>query len=297
MQVAPRQLQQLRQIFGDCIPKENAAALVASSPLAPTSTTEVAALREAALALAGQKLDVVSGVTTTGAPAAQRPLPAALSLQLTQVQASKDLRTADGLLKLLSPQKTAQVFRDAAAMKDIPWNFLEEGCVHRSHVLAKRLEEQGVYCEKVFTIPRGGDLIMNSDKARLGFTVCWYHEAVCVHTLTPEGPQRMVIDPSVGDEPMSVAAWLSTMEGTGGASLETFYLPRFAYGLGARDNPPDAWVDDEIQTALAWGDTWQETEQQLLEMNFYDELAVLAGRAPTATAPSHPSAPTDEPQG
>lgn len=194
------------------------------------------------------------------------------------MQASRERTTSDGLQKRLSPARTAAVFNAAAAMSDIPWNFLEEGCVHRSHVLAKRLEDQGVYCEKVFTIPQGGDLVMNSEKARLGFTVCWYHEAVVVHMQTLEGSQRMVIDPSVADEPITVDAWLSTMESTNNAPLETFYLPRFAYGLGARDNPPNAWVDDELETAQNWGNTWQDTEKVLLDMNFYDELKKLAGR-------------------
>jgi hypothetical protein len=291
MQVSPRVLGQLAAVFGDCVPKENAEALLEHSPQAPTNPAERVALQQAALALAGQKLTTLAQAaeklsggrpqtqTTTTGVAVRSPQ----ALQLGQVAAARELTTPDGLRRVLSEKKAAELFSGIAKMDDIPHGFLEDGCLHRSHMVAKRLEEQGIHTEKIFTIPHQGDLLIDSDKARLGFTVTWYHEAVCVHVQTLTGLERRVLDPSVSDGPLPVGDWLKKMKGTGtDPALETFFLPRFAYGLSDRDAPPSAWREKDLQSAHEFtvGGGWQEMEKGYVEMGFYDgELARLAGRA------------------
>lgn len=288
MQVNARALAQLQAVFGDCVPRENAAVLLEQSPLAPTSAADLQALRALLVDVAGKKLSELrtSSSHVVGTPTASstqgRPLPASTSLQLAAVQGRRDLKTADGLQKVVSEKKAHALFDAIAAMKDVPHHFLEDGCVFRSHVVSKRLEDLGVFSEKVFTIPLDGDLVMDTPKARLGFTVVWYHEAVCVHVQAKDGVERRVLDPSVGDKPLTVEEWTAGMKSARGGDLETFVLPRFAFGLGARDNPPAAYVDKDLADALAWcTDGWRESQKGYEEMGFYDgEAARLAGRAP-----------------
>jgi hypothetical protein len=291
MQVSPRSFAQLKAVFGDCLPKQNAAAMLDSSPVAPSNPAELQALRTLVVELAGKKLAEIAPAQTTSTTA--RPLPSAAVLQLGQLQAARELRSSDGLLRVLTEKRATALFDTIAAMKDVPHTFLEEGCLHRSHVVAKRLEEAGIFCEKIFTIPTSGDLVMETAKAKLGFSVAIYHEAVVVHVARDDGSgiERRVLDPSVGDTPLTVEAWLSTMhpspvtpmgepippEERGG--LETFFLPRFAYGLSDRNDPPAAWRAEDLASAFKWNDEWKVVQKDYEDGDFYDELKRLAGRA------------------
>lgn len=292
MHISPRSLAQLKMVFGDCVPKQNAAAMLESSPVAPTNPADLQALHALLREHAGKKL---AALVPAGAPSStqSRSLPSGAALQLGQVQAARELRSPDGLLKTLTEKRAAALFDTIAAMKDVPHAFLDEGCFHRSHVVAKRLEEAGIFCEKIFTIPTSGDLIMETGKATsgLGFAVGIYHEAVVVHVVTNSGAlERRVLDPSLGDAPMTVDAWLATMhpspvtpmgepvpESERGA-LETFFLPRFAYGLSDRDDPPTAWREGDLASAFKWNDEWRIVQKDYVDGGFYDELPKLAGK-------------------
>jgi hypothetical protein len=287
LSLSPRTLDQLRAVFGDCVPRTNADAILAASPAAPTTLAELEALHAVLPEAAGKKLSQLVGGSAGGSAGALaptstqgRPLPANTSLRLAQVQAARDLRTADGLTRVLTEKKAAALFNTIAAMPDIPHRFLEDGCLHRTHVIGKRLEEMGIFSEKCLVIPLAGDLVMDTPKARLGYTVVWYHEAIAVHVQTKNGLERRVLDPSVGDAPMTVEEWSRTMRGARGDPLEIFYLPRFAFGLSARDQVPTAYRDEDLADALDYcRDGWREVERGYEEMGFYDGgAAELAGR-------------------
>jgi hypothetical protein len=166
--------------------------------------------------------------------------------------------------------RVQQAFALVAAMKDVPFDFLEEGCVHRSHVVAKRLEERGIDVDKVFFLPHGSDLVMNTSKAKLGYTVVIYHEAVVLE-------RKWVLDPSVADRPLTLDEWQKTMRpAVKDAKAETFFLPRFAYGLPDRASPPSTWRAKDLASANAWNTEWREAKQCLDESDFYDTLPKLA---------------------
>lgn len=285
--VSARSFAHLKAVFGDCVPKQNAAAMLESSPVAPTNPAELQALRTLVVELAGTKLARVAPSSTQA-----RSLPSGAMLQLGQLQAVRELRSSDGLLKVLTEKRATALFDTIAAMKDVPHTFLEEGCFHRSHVVAKRLEEAGIFCEKIFTIPTSGDLIMETPKAKLDFSVGIYHEAVVVHVARDDGSgvERRVLDPSMGDKPLRVDEWLATMHPSpvtpmgepipaaeqGG--LETFFLPRFAYGLSDRNAPPTTWSEKDLASAFKWNDEWKVVQKDYEDGGFYDELPKLAGK-------------------
>lgn len=266
VRLTPRVLSGLRAVFGDCVPAENAAALVEDSPL--VADADVKELAAAARFLAGKKLRTVD--VDAAAPSA--PASSARALHLENISARRDAK----LERVLSPARLAEVMAQVNAMHDVPFAFLEEGCLMRSHVVAKRLEDAGVYSEKVFTIPSTGDLVMETKQAKLGFSVVWYHEAVVVNVRTERGVERRVLDPSVADRALTVEQWLSTMHGAeAGSTLETFFLPRFAHGLGDRDHPPSSWRQKDLDGAFAWLHEWRECQQALEESGFYATLESL----------------------
>jgi hypothetical protein len=279
--IQPATLSKLRAIFGDCVPQENAVSQLERARGRKRALLELQALRDAVVEAAGKKIVALASYAETArlpSLVVAQKQPDAQRLLLAQVQAARGIHGPGGLRKVLTEAQVAQVFTRAAENPDIPWRFLEEGCLHRAHVLAKDLEDEGLFSEKIFTIPLGGDLVMETDKARLGFTVCWYHEAVSVWVQTKDGVERRVIDPSCGDRALSVDEWLATMHSSNGNPLETFYLPRFAYGLGARNDPPTAWDLDDLATARTWKDEWRAVEKSLDDMDFYTQLKELAGR-------------------
>lgn len=283
--VSPARAKVLQAVFGDVVPKDAAAALrmLEDSPALSASPAERAALRDAVVAAAGRKLFELAPLRPTAdpPPAAQgRPLPAGVAIRLVEVALAE--KTGDGLLKAVSPERAKKLFDEAAAMKDIPWTFLEEGCIHRAHVLAKRLEDKGIFSEKVFAIPNNGeDLVIESDKARLGYTVCWFHVANVVHVVGEDGARRrLVIDPAVADAPLPVEEWAKRMHGAHGGALETFFLPRFASQLYHRDAPPLEWSLDELEHAHAWAEDAPLLEADYVKSGFYAEVAKLAGREP-----------------
>lgn len=295
MQVSAQSLRHLQAVFGDCVPKHNAAAMLEDSPLSPTSPAELQALRAVVVAAAGKRLaDFMAQSASPALTPTATSASHAAALHMRQVHAARELRTPDGLLKVLTEKKAAAVFQQVAAMKDVPHAFLEEGCVHRSHVIAKRLEDDGLFTEKIFAIPTSGDLVIESKKAKLGFTVTIYHEAVVVHVHSQSGSglERRVLDPSVADQPLTVPQWLSTMHpspvtpmgdrvpDSERASLETFFLPRFAYGLSDRNEPPTSWSNRDLLNALAWHNEAKVVQHQLESSGFYHELPKLAGKAP-----------------
>jgi hypothetical protein len=266
--VPPARLAVVRAVFGDAIPADEGAALrmLQDSPAVTTaSQAERAALREAVVALAADRRAEVLA-QSAGRPRA-RPLPPALAVR------------GPALRRVLSPQQARALFDQAAAMKDVPWRILEEGCIHRAHVVAKRFEDGGVFSEKVFAIPKNGeDLVIETAKARLGYTVVWFHAATVVHVRDEGGARRMVIDPSVADGPVDVETWAAAMHGAKGAALDVFYLPRFASQLWHRDEPPAGWTDDELEAAFAWSEEAPEVEKSYVDSGFYDEVKKLAGR-------------------
>ena len=112
--------------------------------------------------------------------------------------------------------KTAnRLFKEARAMKDIAWDYKMDGCYARAHLMARRFEEQGVHVDKVWI---KGDLRVPEAG------IAWnFHVAPIVYVEDDQGNvQRMVIDPSLTDEPVTVEQWSDIMKkGVVGKTLET----------------------------------------------------------------------------
>lgn len=281
--VSAARLQQLRAVFGAEIPKDVGLALgiLEASPAAPTSPAERIALREAVLALAGQRLDGAEAAAKAigGGPSSstsQRPLPAGFSLRLQEALSAKGA----GALRGAVPLAEAEQLCKAAASADIPWSFVADGCFFRAHTVAKMLEERGVLTEKLWAITKGGDLVIEHDKSRTGYSVVVNHVAVCLHVEGKDGTrQRMVIDPSVADHLLTPEEWRANMRSAAGTGIETLVMPRFMMMLWERDKPPTTWQQSQLDEATAWhAGGWKESEKSYQEMGYFDDpMKFMAG--------------------
>jgi hypothetical protein len=267
----------VRRVFGDCVPADAQHALSAleQSPLKPSDPVELQAVRELVLARAQaafaeleQSGYVPARLKKNAAGAASSPM----SLRLQEM--TNPLQVA------VSPARAVELFAQVANDASIPHDFIDEGCLHRAHVVAKTIEDEGVYSEKVFYRPTNGwDLKINSDKSPIGFTLAMFHVATVVLVKTDAGTERRVLDPSLGDEPLSLDEWRSHMESAGpNPSFETFFLPRFTYNLTERYDPPSAWRQDELDHAYEWNDKWTETRDWMKDSGFWDHLKKSASK-------------------
>ncbi len=110
-----------------------------------------------------------------------------------------------------------RLFNEARAMDDIAWDYKADGCYARAHLMARRFEEQGIEVDKVWI---KGDLKVPEAEVNWNF-----HVAPIVYVEDANGNvQKMVIDPSLMDGPVSVDQWSEKMQkGVIGETIETQY--------------------------------------------------------------------------
>lgn len=102
--------------------------------------------------------------------------------------------------KTISLDRATELFNKARAMKDIAWDYKQDGCYARAHLMARRFEAEGVRVDKAWL---KGDLYLP------GTNIAWnFHVAPVVYVKDKEGiVKKMVIDPSVFDKPVTVEEW------------------------------------------------------------------------------------------
>ena len=257
------------------------------SPLAPTSAAERAQLREALVKAAGQELDRIrilrqqdaAVALSTTTDDASTGMPSAMALKLQQVAGAEQAKKTGALAKTVSPSEAKALFDSYANNPRIPHDFIDEGCHFRAHVGAKLLEDAGVYSEKAFCVPDGGDLKIDSDLSPIGFTIGMFHTAPVIWVDAKDGPERRVLDPSMFDGPVPVEVWQAEMSGLNGKDTDVLYLPRFAQHLMDRDEPPTTWNQKDLDDARAWNTEYKAVEKAMGEMNFHAHLQELVADA------------------
>ncbi len=117
----------------------------------------------------------------------------------------------------ITPARASELFNKAAAMKDIAWKYTPDGCYARAHLMARRFEAEGVRVDKVWI---KGDLAVPEAGVRWNF-----HVAPILYVENEKGQiQKMVIDPSLFDKPVTVEEWDNKMKkGTAKGSVITAF--------------------------------------------------------------------------
>ena len=119
-----------------------------------------------------------------------------------------DRFSASGPITPISMRKAIELFEQQKKRKDIAWNYQDDGCYARAHLMTRAFKDVGVISDKVWA---RGDFSM---KALDGHEINWnYHVAPIVYVKKPTGRiEKVVIDPSVTDRPVSVSDWLHSFE-------------------------------------------------------------------------------------
>lgn len=125
--------------------------------------------------------------------------------------------------KTISLNRAKDLFNKARAMKDIAWNYKQDGCYARAHLMARRFEAEGVRVDKVWI---KGDLYV--PEANIGWN---FHVAPIVYVEDEKGMiKKMVIDPSLFDKPVTVEEWDHKITKTTkkGSTITAFPFPQNA---------------------------------------------------------------------
>lgn len=131
----------------------------------------------------------------------------------------KDLYPDKHIEKTISLEKAKELFNKALAMKDISWKYKSDGCYARAHLVARRFEAEGVRVDKVWL---KGELYVPEEDLSWGF-----HVAPILYVEDKGVIQKMVIDPSLFDKPVTVAEWdkKMTKKNLRESSLTAFPFP------------------------------------------------------------------------
>ena len=158
------------------------------------------------------------------------------------------------VLNPLSMEQAKALFKELAENKKIPFNFPREYCFARAHEMRRLIVEKGIECMKVFNLATDDDALVVKDP-RMGLVGWVYHVAPTVSVQTPDGNVRMVIDPSLFKEPVTIEEWRA-VQNCPDAPLKEVDSRIY--------QPPDEYDDDYSQTeqglkdATVARDTWRE---------------------------------------
>lgn len=149
----------------------------------------------------------------------------------------------------LTPQQAQQRFDKFKAREDIPWNYPNDCCYNRAHVMAKELQAEGVDVGKVWNYAPRGDvanpLRVSTSNDPSGYVEWGYHVAPTVPVADSRGTvSKMVIDPSIAATPISAEQW-KTLQGQPQSDLVLTNSAPYYRDPNGRVYP--APTDDEVR--------------------------------------------------
>ncbi|WP_110514015.1 WXG100 family type VII secretion target [Herpetosiphon llansteffanensis] len=128
----------------------------------------------------------------------------------------------------VSEAEAAIIFNDMANEADIPFQFPDDGCYARAHVMAYRISERyGIDINNVDKVFIDGDLEAETKfiykqitlpdgstypSSTTDGTVNWYwHVAPIIYVRQENATVPMVIDPSLAERPLTIEQWKAIM--------------------------------------------------------------------------------------
>jgi hypothetical protein len=259
----------LRRLYGERIPDSRNEALRIFDSSGEVPAAEKAALREQVLSSLGQRLE-----RDEFSPGAAKATPSTAC-------------TADGLMRQVSAAEAKALFDRFAADPEVPHHFIDDGCHYRSLLCSKQLDEQGVYSERLYSVPDGCDLQLFSEKHPLGYSLQMHHCATAIYVTNDSGKaDRWVIDPSLFGGPVPETTWLGKMRGLNGKPCKQVLLPRFTVHLTQADAAPTAWSEEDLAEAKDWCKNYREV--QAYYETLYDDFKQLVADAESRWPNAHP---------
>lgn len=120
-------------------------------------------------------------------------------------------KTASGdiPLSVVDEKDIEKIFADIRKESKYAFEYLEDGCWARAHLITQELEKRGIRAGKTFA---EGYLVVPTDKAMNGEAVVWsYHVAPLVAVQTDKGIEMRILDASLFDKPVPVKEWTDKM--------------------------------------------------------------------------------------
>ena len=181
-----------------------------------------------------------------------------------------------GIASVVSEEKLKEL-TFMLAKEPYAYQYPEEGCFMRAHLMAKKLESVGILSAKVFA---WGSNFENTLRIKNPYTFEWnywrYHIAVSVVLKTAAGEYvPMIIDPSLSFNPLTMAEWFQLMLPSRAAELNPpvqrvrlKVTERYEYQPpGYPDFNSDQFFYEEKKN---WSD--QDTYKALKDLEFYSSF-------------------------
>ena len=131
---------------------------------------------------------------------------------------------------------------------DIPWNYPNDCCYNRAHVMAQELKAAGVNVGKAWNYAPGPDkpLRVSTPNDPKGYVEWGYHVAPTVPVAGSDGKVHpMVIDPSIASGPITPQQWKDMQSQPGASLVQTTAEPYYRSQDGrVAATPPDSTVQD-----------------------------------------------------
>lgn len=137
----------------------------------------------------------------------------------------KDIFPDRNVEQTITMDRAKELFKKAQGMKDIAWKYKPDGCYARAHLMARRFEAEGVRVDKVWI---KGDLYVPGTEPLIQWN---FHVAPIVYVKNDKGEiQKMVIDPSLFETPVTVEEWDNKMskKTIKGSTVTAFPFPENA---------------------------------------------------------------------
>ncbi|MCK5072396.1 MAG: hypothetical protein KAQ98_03155 [Bacteriovoracaceae bacterium] len=121
--------------------------------------------------------------------------------------------------RAISKETANELFEYAKSMEDIAWDYKEDGCYARAHLMARRFEAMGIHVDKAWL---KGELAL---KQKDGTIQEWgMHVVPIVYIESQEGKiEEYVIDPSTFDKPVPVSFWARKLNKSKSEVTETYF--------------------------------------------------------------------------
>lgn len=120
-------------------------------------------------------------------------------------------KTASGdiPLSVVNEKDLEKIFADIKKDSKYAFEYLEDGCWARAHLITQELEKRGIRAGKTFA---EGYLVVPTEMAADGHAVLWsYHVAPLVAVQTDKGIEMRILDASLFDKPVPVKEWTDKM--------------------------------------------------------------------------------------
>lgn len=123
---------------------------------------------------------------------------------------------------VLSPDEARKVFARMAAQRDISFEYPDDGCYARAHLMSQRMQAMKVVPGKAWAFAQGDEykkyatlpkaLEVKTPNHPAGKVTWTYHVAPTVRVKGSDGVVRtLVIDPAMFSGPVTVGAWVGAM--------------------------------------------------------------------------------------